>query len=118
MVSKQSQVINFPSIFWCYVILLLFIFFFFTLCFAYGSNFISYFVSNQIYCSFCSFFNYSFRSSFAASIPVFVAISINFLPYLSPNVISNDKKPYPLTYFLNSGSVEYLVFIKSSQLLV
>ena len=32
---------------------------------------------------------------FAASIPVFVAVSINFLPYLSPNFLAKDKKPYP-----------------------
>ena len=30
---------------------------------------------------------------FAASIPVFVAISIIFLPYLSPNFLANDKNP-------------------------
>ena len=28
---------------------------------------------------------------FAASIPVFVAVSNNFLPYLSPNFIAKDK---------------------------
>ena len=48
---------------------------------------------------------------FAASIRVFVAVSINFLPYLSPSFLVNDKKLYPFTYFLNFGSVEYLIFI-------
>ena len=48
---------------------------------------------------------------FAASISVFVAVSINFLPYLPQNFLANDKKPYPFTYFLNFGSVEYLIFI-------
>ena len=43
---------------------------------------------------------------FAASIPVFVAASNNFLPYLSLNFLENYKKSYPLTYFLNFGSVE------------
>ena len=38
---------------------------------------------------------------FAASTPVFVAVSINFLPYLSPTFLANDKKPYPSTYFLS-----------------
>ena len=48
---------------------------------------------------------------FAASIPVFVAVSISFLPYLSPNFLAKDKKPYSFTYFQNFGSVEYLIFI-------
>ena len=39
-----------------------------------------------------------FEAVFAASIPVFVAVSINFLLYLSPNFLANDKKPYPLTF--------------------
>ena len=60
----------------------------------YWSNFISYFIPNQISCSFCSFLNNSFCSSFAASIPVFVAVSINFLQYLCPNFLAKDKKPY------------------------
>ena len=42
-------------------------------------------------------------------------IYINFLPYLSPNVFANDKKPYPLTDFLYFGSVEYLIFIMPTQ---
>ena len=52
---------------------------------------------------------------FAGSIPVSVAVLINFLPYLSPNFVANDKKPYSLTYFLNFGFVEYLIFIRSTQ---
>ena len=42
---------------------------------------------------------------FAASIPVFVAVSVIFLPYLSPNFLAKEKNPYLLTYFLNFGSV-------------
>ena len=34
---------------------------------------------------------------FVASIPVFVAVSINFLPCLSPNFLAIDKKPYPFS---------------------
>ena len=34
-----------------------------------------------------------FETVFAASIPVFVAVFINFLPYLSPNFLGNEKKP-------------------------
>ena len=30
---------------------------------------------------------------FAASVPVLVAVFINFLPYLSPNFLAKDKKP-------------------------
>ena len=54
---------------------------------------------------------------FAASIPVFVAVSIHFLPYLSPHFLANNKNPCPLTNFLYFGSAEYLIFIISSQLL-
>ena len=48
---------------------------------------------------------------FAASILVFVVVSFNFLPYLSPNFLANHNKLYPLTYFLYFGSVEYLIFL-------
>ena len=48
---------------------------------------------------------------FAASIPVFVAVSTNFLPYLSLNFFAYDKNPWPLTYFLYFDSVEYFLFI-------
>ena len=57
------------------------------------------------------FYTTLLEAAFAVSIPVFVAVSINFLLYLSPNFLAKGKKPYPLTYFLNFGSVEYLVFI-------
>ena len=46
-----------------------------------------------------------FETVFAAFVPVFVPVLIYFLPYLSPNFIANDKKLYPLTYFLYFGSV-------------
>ena len=107
---------NLLSFFWWYVDFLSFVFFFFTLCFTYWSNFIGCFISNQISCRFWIFLNYSLKSSFfAASIPVFVAVSINVLPYLPPNFLTNDEKPYLLTYFLNFGSVEYLIFIIYAQ---
>ena len=48
---------------------------------------------------------------FAASVPVFVAVSISFLLYLSLNFLAKVKNPYPFTYFLNFGSVDYLIFI-------
>ena len=48
---------------------------------------------------------------FAASIPVFVAVSINLLPYLSLNFLANDRKSYPCTYFLNFGSGDYRICI-------
>ena len=44
-----------------------------------------------------------------------LGVSINFLPYLSLNFLANEKKPYPVTYFLNFGCVEYLSFIMSAQ---
>ena len=56
-----------------------------------------------------------FEAVFAASIPILVAVSINFLPYLLPNFLANNKKPYPLTYFLNFGYIEYLIFIITTQ---
>ena len=34
---------------------------------------------------------------------------------LLPNFLANDKKPFPLTYFLNLGSVECLIFIHCLQ---
>ena len=44
---------------------------------------------------------------FVASIPVFVAVSINFLTYLSPNFLANYKKLNPSTYFLYFGSAHF-----------
>ena len=52
-------------------------------------------------------------SIFDASIPVFVAVSINFLPYSSADYLENNKKSNPLTYFLNFGYVEYLIFMSA-----
>ena len=49
---------------------------------------------------------------FAASIPGFVAVFINFLPYLLPNLFANDKNPYRSTCFLSFGSIEYLLNIQ------
>ena len=40
---------------------------------------------------------------FATCISVFVTVSINFVPYISPNFPANDKKPYPSNYFLYCG---------------
>ena len=44
-------------------------------------------------------------------VPTFVAVFINFLPYLSPYFLANDKKPYPFTYLLYVGSSEYFIFL-------
>ena len=106
---------NLLSFFWWYIDFLSAAFFFFTLCFTYWSNFTGYFISNQISSCFCSFWTTRLETVFAAYIPVFVAVSINFLPYLPPNFLANDEKLYPLTYVLNFGSVKYLIFIISSQ---
>ena len=38
---------------------------------------------------------------FAAAIPV--AVSFNFVPYLLPHFLANDKNPYPLTLFRMGG---------------
>ena len=38
-----------------------------------------------------------FQVVFVGSITVFVGVSINFSPYLSPSFLANDKKPYPFT---------------------
>ena len=54
---------------------------------------------------------------FAASIPAFIVVSINFLPYLSQHFLANNKKPYPSTNFLFLGAVEYLIYINLFQLL-
>ena len=40
-----------------------------------------------------------------ASISVFVAVSIKFLPYFSRDFLVNDKKPYLSTYLLYFGSI-------------
>ena len=74
------------------------------------NNLICYFISDQIFCSFCSFLTTRLEAVFAESVTVFVGITISFLEYFSPDFLANDKKPYPLTYFLSFGSVEYLVF--------
>ena len=41
--------------------------------------------------------------------PVLAAIFNNFFPYLLDRFLGNDKNPYPLTYFLVPGSIEYRV---------
>ena len=50
-----------------------------------------------------------FEPVFAASIPVLFAVFVYFSTYLLPNFLTNDKKPLPLTYFVNLGFVEYLI---------
>ena len=119
--SKQSQVINnLFSFFWWNINFFCFFWFFLFFSFTYWSNFISYFISYQIIKSSVAsavFWTTLLDAIFAASMPVFVAVSINFLPYLLPNLLANDKKPQPLTYFLNLGSVEYLIFIRCLQLM-
>ena len=109
--SKQSKIIN-NSLFFFLVKckFLLFLSFFPFLLVTYWSSFIIYFISKALYYSFCSFLNYSIWSSFHSIHYCFFAVSIIFLPYLSSNFPGNEKQPYPLTYFLNLGSLEYLNF--------
>ena len=55
-------------------ILFLLLYFYFT----YWSNFISYIISNQIFCCFCSFFVNSLKSRFCSIYSCFIAVFINF----------------------------------------
>ena len=54
---------------------------------------------------------------FIASLADFLAVSINFWLYLLLKnfwlylLLKKDKNPYPLTYILSHGSIEYLIFI-------
>ena len=121
MVSKQCQVINnLQPFFWWYVDFLPFVFFFYTLCFAYWSNFISYFVSNQISSCFCSSLNCSFGSSFCS---IFSCYCCNIHYFFTIFITTKSswkwqkkkkKKTYPLTHLLYLGSVEYLIFTMST----
>ena len=51
---------------------------------------------------------------FIASVVAFLALSISFWPYLLlkllPIFLAKDKNPYPFTYILSVGSIEYLIF--------
>ena len=57
-------------------------------------------IANSLPCFLC--FVYFFLPYLL--VPSFVAVFINFLPYLSPIFLpiflTNDKKPYPFTYLL------------------
>ena len=110
--SKQTQAINsLLSFFWRNVNFFCFVCFFLFFWFAYWSNFISYFIFNQV-----KYFqsNYSFRRSFCCIYSCFCC-SIDCLPYLSPHFLTNDKNPHPLTYSLNRRSVKYLISIMTTQ---
>ena len=110
MESKQCQVINnLLSFFWCYVNFLSLAFFLFTFCFEVILSAILFPIKSPVVSD--VFWATHFEAVFAASIPVFVPVSFNFLLYLSINFIGNDKNPYFLTYFMYFGSVEYLIFI-------
>ena len=43
--------------------------------------------------AFAGFWTTLLEAVFAASIPVFVAVSINLLPYFSPDIFAYDTKP-------------------------
>ena len=103
--NKLRSLMIFYFFFWWDVNLFYFLCFFFW--FTYWSNFISYFIPSQISSCFCSVLDYSFRRGFYC-VYSSLAVSINFLPYLSPNVLVNDKNLYPLTYFLYFGSILFL----------
>ena len=47
-----------------------------------------------------------FETVFRASIPVLVAVSNNFFPYLFDIFLANDRNLYPLIYFFALGSIE------------
>ena len=59
----MSSIICCPF-FWWNVNLFCFLCFFLFFRFTFWSNFISYFISNQVFCCFCSLLNYSIRRSF------------------------------------------------------
>ena len=48
---------------------------------------------------------------FAASIFVLLVVFNNFFVYLLDRFLANDKNPYPLTYALVVGCIEYLSFL-------
>ena len=56
-----------------------------------------------------------FEAVFIASVVDFLALSISFwlclLFRFLPIFLANDKNPYPFTYILSVGSIEYLIFI-------
>ena len=57
-----------------------------------------------------------FESVFIASVVDFLALSRSFWPYFlfncPPMFLAKDKNPYPFTYVLSLGSIEYLIFIQ------
>ena len=73
------------------------------LCFhSFTSDFISYkfiFASRALWNTFL-------EAVFRAYIPVLVAVSNNYFPYLSDIFLADYKIPYPLTYFLVLASIE------------
>ena len=52
-----------------------------------------------------------FDAVFNASVVDFLAVWISFWLYLLLKFLSMEKNPYPLTYTLSLGSIEYLIFI-------
>ena len=117
MFSKQSQRINnFLYFFWCYISSLSFILFFFYSLFVLPSEVILSAILFPIKSTVASavFWTSCLEPVLAVSIPVYFAVSINFLPHLLPNFLENDKQLYPLTYCLYLSSVEYLIFIMST----
>ena len=61
------------------------------------------------------FFELLFEAVFIASVADLLALLRSFWPYLLlkflPVFFTNDKIPYPFTYILSIGLIEYLIFI-------
>ena len=82
-------------------------------CFTCLSNFIGYFISNQLSCSFCCFLNNSYRCTLCSIYSCFCCsfcFCLFLLPYVSPNLFTIDQKLYPSKYFLYFGPDEIFIY--------
>ena len=57
------------------------------------------------------FSNALFQAVFIASVVHFLAVSKLYWLYLLPIFLKKEKNPYPFTYILSLGSIEYLILI-------